>query len=282
MVDLIDLNDLIARARDLDPLPASASRLAALVARQDVDTSEIVSVVSLDQALTARLLRVANSVVSASSTPIKTVQQAVVRIGRATVLALAVAAGVRRRLKEPLPEYGMTEDGLWRHSVAAALATEEVKRHCAIPVPVEAFTAALLHDVGKLVLARYLAPDIRALLSRAQAEGGLTRLQAEAELLGVQHAELGGLIAHHWGLPEGIISGVTYHHAPGLGGSAVCDVACIANEVAKGVRLAPVPQAIHAEDVAPALARVGMSPEALPEVSAVVGQRLLAVLAQFD
>ncbi len=279
---LIDLNGLIAKSRDLEPLPASASRLAAVVARKEVDTQEVVSVVSLDQALTARLLRVANSVLSASVTPIKTVAQAVVRVGHATVLAIAVAGGVRRRMREPLPEYGMTEDGLWRHSVAAALATDEIKRRSAVPMPAEAFTAALLHDVGKLVLARYLDPEMLALLARGQGEGGLTRLQAEAELLGVQHAELGGLIAQHWGLPEGIVCGIAHHHAPELGGSAVCDVVCVANEVAKAVRLAPVPQAIHPEDPAASLERLGMSPEVLAELSAAVGQRLLGVLTQFE
>jgi HD-like signal output (HDOD) protein len=279
---LIDLSGLIAKARDLEPLPASATRLAAVVARKEVDTQEVVSVVSLDQALTARLLRVANSVMSASLTPIKTVKQAVVRIGNATVLAIAVAGGVRRRMKESVPEYGMTEDSLWRHSVAAALATEEIKRRSVSPVPVEAFTAALLHDVGKLVLARFLAPEILTLVGRAQGEGGLTRLEAEAELLGVQHAELGGLIAQHWGLPEGIVGGVTYHHVPELGRSVVCDVVCVANEIAKGVRFAPVPQPLRAEDHAPVFARLGITPELLPELCAAVSNRFLAVLAQFE
>jgi len=279
---VIDLNALIVKARDLDPLPASATRLAALVARAEVDTREVVEVVSLDQALTARLLRFANSVASASVSPVKTVKQAVVRIGNATVLAIAVAGGVRRRMKLSVPQYGMTEDQLWRHSVAAALATEEIQRRCVPNIPPEAFTAALLHDVGKLILARFLAPEIVELLARAQGEGGLTRLQAEAELLGVQHAELGGLIAQLWGLPEGIVSGVTYHHTPELGHSVLCDMVCVANGVAKGVRVAPVPQPIRPEEHGDAFMRLGLKLEELPELSATVGNRFLAVLAQFD
>ncbi len=279
---MIDLNALIAKARDLDPLPASATRLAAVVARAEVDTQEVVKVVSLDQALTARLLRVANSVGSASVSPVKTVKQAVVRVGHATVLAIAVAGGVRRRMKQSLPQYGMSEDQLWRHSVATALATEEIERRCGTVIPPEAFTAALLHDVGKLILARFLAPETVELLARAQGEGGLTRLQAETELLGVQHAELGGLIAQVWGLPEGIASGVSYHHTPELARSPICDMVCVANCVAKGVRGAPVPQPMGPEEHGDAFARFGLTPQELPELSAAVGNRFLAVLAQFD
>ncbi len=78
--------------------------------------------------------------------------------------------------------------------------------------PPEAFVTALLHDVGKLVLSRYMAPDVLEFLNKAESVGGRDALHAETEILGIHHGELGGLIAQHWGLPDLIVQGIIFHH----------------------------------------------------------------------
>jgi HD-like signal output (HDOD) protein len=83
-----------------------------------------------------------------------------------------------------------------------------------VPLPNELATAALLHDIGKLVLARFLGPRLVELLRVAQEVDGLTAVQAETTLLEVHHGELGGIIAQHWRLPTSIVAAVTYHHSP--------------------------------------------------------------------
>ena len=98
--------------------------------------------------------------------------------------------------------------------MAAALAAECSNGLTATPAPPECFTAALLHDVGKLVLGRYVDDEIRDFLRRARAAGGRSEAAAESERLNVNHAELGGLIAAHWDLPEAICVGVRWHHDP--------------------------------------------------------------------
>ena len=108
----IDLDALAEAAACLDPLPASVVRLAGMVASGEPDLNEIAEIVSYDQALTASLLRSANSSWSATRTPITTVRDAVVRLGYGTVLSLALGVNVRRRMNQAIPAYGLEEGQL--------------------------------------------------------------------------------------------------------------------------------------------------------------------------
>ena len=230
---MLDLHQLVEKAYDLEAIPMSGSRLAAVISQPESTIDNVIEVVALDQALAGRALRAANSASSAARMPITTVKDAVVRLGRMTTLTLAFGSKMRQTLQSPLPEFGLAENMLWRHSVAAALVTESLSSVAKVDVPAESYAAALLHDVGKLVLARFLDPDLLEFLRRAQAEGRCNPLQAEMEILEVNHAELGALVARHWGLPEAIALGIQYHHAPSDDLPKVCHVVCVANVLAK-------------------------------------------------
>ena len=214
---MIDLDNLIEQANGLAPLPASAVRLAGLIGDPDCHLDQVVELIAFDQALTLKLLRAANSAASASATRVGSVQEAVIRMGTAQVLAFTVAAGARPLLQPGIPEYGLSEGALWRHSVAAAVATEAMQLSGGFELPPETFTSALLHDVGKLVMGRFLTPEVLGFIRWSQEVDHLDRLEAESVLLEVNHAELGGLVAQHWKLPPRIVQGITYHHNPGAG-----------------------------------------------------------------
>lgn len=212
----LDLDEVVASATSMDPLPISLARLAGLVATDQGDMREIVEVVAFDQALTGAVLSRANSAASGARNPIRTVHEAVVRLGTGTVLALAMSSELAPRLAPAVPEYGLGEAELWAHSVMTSLAVDVLRRHTNVNVPPEASTAALLHDLGKLVLARFLGPQVLPVLQSAEMIGGLRPIEAEMDVLGVNHAELGALVVQSWGLPESIAAGVQYHHEPGL------------------------------------------------------------------
>jgi HD-like signal output (HDOD) protein len=238
---MIDIDDLIAKASTLQPLPASAVQLASLIASGNSDLDEIGNVIAYDQALTLKLLRAANSAHSASLTPITDARDAVFRLGTARVLALSVAANVNPLLKRDVSQYGLGEGDLWRHSVASAVAAEMLPDYCKELIPPETFAAALLHDIGKLVMGRFLSVEILGMLHRATTEGGLDPCAAESQILRVHHGELGGIVAQHWNLPESIVKGIIYHHTPSDGNHIICDAVSLANQIAKSVekRLPP-------------------------------------------
>jgi putative nucleotidyltransferase with HDIG domain len=232
-MNLIDIPSLIKMADELQPLPGSVVKLITLLSGGENDVDEITRVIRFDPTLTVRLLRMANSAFSGASVTITTVHEAVSRLGTQRVLSLAVAAHTRPLLRVQVTAYGYREGELWRHSVLAMLAAESAPRVCKVPVPGASSTAALLHDIGKLVMAHFLDPEILELLGRAQNEGGLGPMEAETQILQVHHGELGGLIARHWKLPDSIVNGITFHHNPEFGGDPVCDVVHVANVVAK-------------------------------------------------
>ncbi|MDQ1385811.1 MAG: hypothetical protein QOG65_3190, partial [Actinomycetota bacterium] len=127
-----------------------------VAACESPDLAQIVDIVRYDQALTAALLRSANSSWSAARTEIATVRDAVVRLGAGPVLALALGVNVRGRMETAIPAYELAEGELWSHSVLAMLAAETLRSHVGMShgghkLPAETPTAALLHDVGKLV-----------------------------------------------------------------------------------------------------------------------------------
>jgi putative nucleotidyltransferase with HDIG domain len=275
---MIDLDALTTAAEALEPLPASVTRLAVL-ATGDAQLDAVVEVVQFDQALTAALLATANSSWSASRTRITTVRDAVLRLGTGPVLSLALGASVRNRMHRAVPEYGLAEGELWEHSVAALLAAELLGRRAPVKPPVETATAALLHDVGKLVMARFLDDDLLQSLHRA-AEEGIGRRRAEVDVLGVNHAELGALVAQTWRLPPSLVRGIGYHHDPRLGGELICFAVHLADVVAKAVG-AGLEDNPDLETYAAAVQALDLRPDDVDELCRLVDIQFVEVCDRF-
>jgi HD-like signal output (HDOD) protein len=193
-----------------------------------------------------------------------------------------MACCIGPQFKRALPEYGLSEGDLWRHSVAASLAAEITMAMAANPVPAEAVTAALLHDVGKLVLARFLTPDLLRALAEARDQGEVSSMQAETDVLGVHHGQLGGLIARHWNLPDRLAEALTHHHTPDRAEDLLCDAVHLANIAA---RLVAGDAASRREaDVMPApsaVQRLGLSGPYLERLCNHVTRRLDEVMARY-
>ncbi|MDZ4825151.1 MAG: HDOD domain-containing protein [Actinomycetota bacterium] len=276
---MIDLEALSEAASCLEPLPTSVIRLASLLGSAEVELSEVAEIVRYDPALTASLLRAANSSWSGSRTRITTVTDAIVRLGIGQVLATALGVNVRRRLDTAVPEYGLDEGELWAHSVAASIAADCLAPLAGVRLPVETSTAALLHDIGKLVMSRFLDPgDLHAV--HAAHEVGVSRAEAEIEVLGVDHAELGGLIAQSWGLPDQLIVGITNHHAPERVDDVIACGVHVADAIAKRVRDAEDDNA-DLESLLYAVGELEMTANKIDQVCTVVAERFDEVAGRF-
>jgi putative nucleotidyltransferase with HDIG domain len=236
---LVDVDVLIRDATELEPLPASAIRLAALVCDDDPDLEEMVETIRLDEALTGRLLGAANSAASGARSEITTVRDAVIRLGPGTVLSLSIGASVGPVMRSELPAYGLSEGALWKHSVTTALAAERAGRHCRAIVTPEAFSAALLHDLGKLVMERHLSAEAVRSVQAAREQLGIDMDEAEREVLSIGHAQVGAHVARNWGLPESIALGIEHHHvplsAPDQNSRRLCSVILLADAVASQI-----------------------------------------------
>jgi len=286
---MIDLDALTKKAHDLDPLPPSLRRLAALIGDDDWSFRDVVNIISLDQALTVKLLRLANSAAFARG-HVSTVKDAVLRLGAGAVLSLCMGTTVGPQMNVKLPEYGLGEGQLWRHSVAAALAAQFASAYCKVSIPPESFTVALLHDLGKLVLGRFLNKEVLDVMTEARADG-LSQLETEVQVLQVHHGEVGALVAQHWGLPQVIWQGISYHHNPEELHHVVCDVVHLSDWIAHQVSLddedeepdtnAPHPQPWF-ELEAGVKERLALEMDRIDGLRKTVASRVNKVLAQYE
>jgi putative nucleotidyltransferase with HDIG domain len=271
-----------AEIEKLVSMSASIPRLARLAFDPEVGIQEIARVIEYDQVITANVLHWANSAWSASEIPILTVKDAIVRFGIGHVVKLVIGKCLAKPLQAPLPGYELLESELWQHSVAAALAAESLEVMVKKPLPTPAFTVALMHDIGKLLLERRLGPDmvedIRALIM----EKGISYIEAERELLGTDHAVVGGDIARYWKFPEPLVMGIEQHHGVIHVPDALLDSVQVANTVAKliGVGLGTEQMNMTINPGVPR--RLGLTSTGMEMLCALVQSRLADTLASWE
>jgi putative nucleotidyltransferase with HDIG domain len=272
---------IVQSACQLQPLPPTAARLAALTGRGAPDLQEIIDAVSLDPVLVAKLLRFANSCYSAPKYPIGTVSDALRWLGTDHVLSLAIGSFFRPVMEQSIPGYAISAGDLWRHSVTAAVAAGTARSFCRGIYSPLAATAALLHDIGKLILGRYLTPELHGLCQRAVAEGGMTQAEAEAEILSLHHGEVGGIIAQQWSLPADIVEGIIHHHTPEQGPDTIGFVVHLANAVTRQIEGQPAATARDQTTLEAARDRLGLTANGLGKLCEVTAQRRADALNSF-
>jgi putative nucleotidyltransferase with HDIG domain len=226
---------LLDRVDRLDPLPVTIHRLMELLSDDGAAPREIAAVVEHDQALVATVLKMANSAAMGSRVQVTRIADAVLRMGVDQILEIAL--GVRLRdLADDVELYDLTEDELWLHGAVSSAAAREIQAACStVRIPPDARVAALTHDIGKVILVRHVEADMTEVL-RLAGRNGMTFVDAERELFGFDHAEVGGAMARRWGFPEGVADAIARHHTVDPGDpSPTLDAVVLANVVAKTV-----------------------------------------------
>jgi putative nucleotidyltransferase with HDIG domain len=206
------LDDYISVAHHLVPAPQVLPQILPLLNQPDTDTNTVVDLIAYNQSLTGNVLRVCNSAYFSRGTSIDTLQHAVTRLGFRQIYDIVVSVISSVTLARPQKGYGVEANELWGHSVTTAVVAQIVARDCSAD-PQLVFTAAILHDIGKIVLSLALE-DMKDKVAYETEKCSLSPYEIEMKLLGVNHAEIGGRLMEHWHLPEYLVSGVRYHHHP--------------------------------------------------------------------
>ncbi|MGB9885934.1 MAG: HDOD domain-containing protein [Moorellales bacterium] len=207
------LQDLVEKVQDLPALPTVVNQVIRLTEDPDSTAADLNAVISRDQALTAKVLRLANSAYYGFPRRVATVTDAVVLLGFNTIRNLVLAASVSNVLQREAPGYQLGRGDLWWHSLTSAMAARLLARKIRFRAAEEAFVAGLLHDIGKLVLSQYVAETYAQILERVTRDG-VPFMEAEQAILGFDHARAGGLVAEKWNLPEGLVEAIGCHHRP--------------------------------------------------------------------
>jgi putative nucleotidyltransferase with HDIG domain len=207
-----DANELLSRIDDLPPLPAVAARVMGMADDDRTSAMDLAQVLSTDQALTAKLIRVSNSAYYGFARRVSTVREAVVMLGFKQVRQVAVGASLINAFKTSRrPNDPFDLDLFWGHSVAVAVAAEALAKKTRSAKPEDAFTAGILHDIGRLVIRQTMPSEFAEALLIARG-GEVDLAAAELQTTGYAHDEVGRALGELWKFPGHLIDAVRCHH----------------------------------------------------------------------
>ncbi|MFP4212646.1 MAG: HDOD domain-containing protein [Desulfohalobiaceae bacterium] len=196
----------ILAVKDLPTLPKVLQEVSKLVEDESSSPEQIAKVISKDQVLSAKVLRMVNSPIYGFPRRINTVQHALVLLGLNVINGLIISTSVFEIMTKSMV-------GLWEHSLGCALCCSSLASEAGFKDPEEYAVTGLLHDIGKVVEAVQL-PEAKAEVERRVAEEDLSYLEAEKKELGFGHDRVNAWLADHWNLPLNIREGLAYHHRP--------------------------------------------------------------------
>lgn len=209
----LTIGDIVKRTTDLPTLSAAALRVFRQTDDPNVSAASLAETIIHDQALAARVLRLSNSAYYGLSRRVEAVQDAVILLGMRCVRNLALVAATYPWLVRPLKGYHLGPKEMWTHAIGVAIGAELVAKRAGSKAADTAFTAGLLHDLGKLALNVWLE-DLLEYVRELAVEEGIAFDEAERMVLGFDHTEVGAHLALSWNLPESLTLAIRHHHNP--------------------------------------------------------------------
>lgn len=225
---------VISVTGNLPPVPHVAAKMMELVGNEDTSVRDLQKVISSDQALTARILKMANSVFYSFDQKITTLSHAIVILGFRAVQSMAIAASSRSLFVKKGAQFGLKEKLLWEHSIGVAMGCRQVSRIAGYENEETAFIVGLLHDIGKSVLNQVIPKKYGKIVEQVY-NGGRSFAEVEQEVLGFDHSHIGALIAQKWNFDWDMVETIAFHHRPEAQeqGSVLGAVLSVSNHVCK-------------------------------------------------
>ena len=257
-IGVVDISKIMARVEAFPGIPSTVGRLLTLLDDPETGVEEIENVLRVDAGLTANILKLANAAYFGFANQVSSVRQAVVLLGARRLNQLVMTSCVNAVMEGPVPGYELPAGELWRHSIAVSVAAEGLAKMLKRPQVDEVFTAALLHDVGKLVLGEFLAAGLSRVDNQTDPEMSFEAV--ERKVLGADHAEVGARILEHWSFPDALVRAVRYHHTPDAADppSAVIDIVHVANVLCLMIGIGVGREGLQYAPSAEAVARLGL------------------------
>ena len=216
--DLLDcdpLKAIVAQIGSLPPVPQIYNKLCEVLRSPESSIADAGHIIETDLALTAKILQVTNSAFFGLRREVSTVSQAVSLLGLNTIKALILARGLFAPMEKAKLPRGFSIDVLWQHSMIVGTYAQAICQTEDLPKEIagNAYTAGLLHDTGELVFAASCTESYTRVCDYAT-KNELSLSEAEKEVLGCTHGQVGAYLLGIWGLPHPIVESVAYHHNP--------------------------------------------------------------------
>lgn len=219
MQEKTEVKRRVKRIKNLPTLPGIVQKISSMVESPHTSSADVGRLISQDQVLSAKVLRMANSAFFGMSRKISSITQALVILGFDVVKGLVLTSSVFEMMKQSMV-------GLWEHSVGCAAAAGVIARRLGRPDAEEILVAGLLHDLGKVVLSLEMPEEMAAIMKTAQTKH-ISFYEAEGEVLGFNHQDVGLWLSEHWNLPDNLSEPMRHHHQPERATNAAQETAIV-------------------------------------------------------
>ena len=209
------VENIIQSVTSLRPLPSNVTRILSEIEKHNVTIDALSGLIGLDQALTALVLQMSNSVTLGYSRTCSTLYEAIMLIGLGRLKTILLSSSATGMLKASLSGYRQGAGELWHHSLVTGVAAEWLAQALRYPKPEEAYISGLLHDIGKLLLDQMVLSNYAEIVETVE-KFQVPLWQVEEKSIGIDHARVGGLIAEHWNYPVVLVDAIRCHHVPPL------------------------------------------------------------------
>ncbi|UCG08683.1 MAG: HDOD domain-containing protein [Desulfobacterales bacterium] len=261
------LKQIMAKVKAFPAMPATATKLLALIDDPEVSFSQIEEIIRYDPGLTANILKLTNSAYFGIPLKVSSVRQAMTLLGWKRLVQLVMTLCMSTLMNKPVPGYDLPQGELWRHSIAVSIAAENIVKMLGLPDVDEVFTAALLHDVGKLILGGFVKRDLEFI--EDMVAKGFSFDVAEHIILGTDHAEVGSRILKQWSFPDELINAVGWHHNPESCENycMLSDIVHIANNLGQMIGAGRGREEFHSELSLKVIENLGLKPVDLEDIA---------------
>jgi len=233
---------------EMPMLSEVANKLLLLTADPDHSLRDVEKIVETDVYLASRIMMIANSAMYARGKEITSVQRAIMHLGEALIIGVAIGASTGDTLTKSMNGYDGPEGSLWAHCLQSGIAAREVARLTLGKVdPDQAYTAGLLLDIGMALLSDHIGDKISDMVEEVDSGQASDYLEAERNSTQTDHSVIGAELSSRWNLPESLRVAILYHHRP--------------SEAPKELR--PLVYVVHVADLVARMSGFGVGAESL-------------------
>lgn len=210
---MTDIEAIIAKIDAMKPIPQIAHKVMAIAKDPESSMADLAKVISVDAAVSASVLKLANSPYFGARGRIDSIQRALMMLGMNQVVDLVVMSASSENIKGEQAGYELRENELWKHAVSSAQIAKDLAGERDEADDQLVFTAALIKDIGKSIMSQYVAEALPKIDELVESKG-ISFIDAEHEVVGIDHAELGARVAEKWSFHPKLIDIIRHHHEP--------------------------------------------------------------------